>query len=63
MTYRELTDYIISRMQHGEHLMSDQVPADVADMIKGGPEHIDPAGYLADKYDIGGDTGGQRNPE
>lgn len=57
MTYGELTDYIFSRMQHGDHKMSEQVPADVADMIRREKEHIDPAEYLAEKYDIGGIDG------
>ncbi|WP_050638849.1 MULTISPECIES: hypothetical protein [Clostridia] len=63
MTYKELTDYIFSRMQHGDHKMSEQVPADVADMIKGGPGHIDPARYVASKCDIkrGVDAVGQKN--
>lgn len=54
MTYRELTDYIYGLMQHGEHSMSEQVPGDVADMIRGEKEHMDAAEYLAEKYDIGG---------
>lgn len=63
MTYRELTDYIFSRMQHGDHKMSEQVPAAVADMIKGGPGHIDPARYVACKCDIkrGVNAGGQED--
>lgn len=59
MTYRELTDYIYGLMQHGEHSMSEQVPGDVADMIRGEKEHMDAAEYLAEKYDIGGDIGGR----
>jgi hypothetical protein len=57
MTFRELTDYIYGLMQHGEHSMSEQVPGDVADMIRGGERRIDAAEYLAEKYDIGGIDG------
>ena len=49
MTYKELTDYIFSRMQHSDHKMSEQVPDDVADMIKGGERRIDAAEYLKEK--------------
>ena len=54
MTFRELTDYIMDVIGSQKHIMSEQVPDDVADMIRGELEHIDPVEYLAEKYDIGG---------
>lgn len=61
MTYKELTDYIFRRMQYGGHMMSEQVPSAVADMILGTDKHIDALEYLENKCSIGGDASGQKN--
>lgn len=63
MTFRELVDYILGEIGSQRHKMSDQVPFDVADKIRGEPEHIDPVEYLAGQFNIKErvDAGGQEN--
>lgn len=65
MTFRELVDYIMGEIGSQRHKMTDQVPLDVSDKIRGGPEHIDPAEYLAGKFNIKErvDAGGQDSPD
>ena len=52
MTYKELTDYIYRLISSQARRMSDEVDTEVADMIRGAPEHIDVAEYWAKKYGI-----------
>lgn len=54
VTVRELIDKILARIQSGELRGSDPMPADLLD-----DEHLDPAEYLARKYNIGSDADGQ----
>ena len=65
MTFRELVDYIMGEIGSQRYRMSDQVPFDAADKIRGEPDHIDPVEYLAGKYDIKErvDAGGQVSPD
>lgn len=52
MLVRELIDYLLVEVNSGRFTGSDKVPAELADLIRGEPAHLDPAEYLADKFNI-----------
>ena len=58
MTVRELIDRLFVRIQAGEIMGDDPVPADILE-----DEHEDPVEYLARKYGIGSDADGQDHTE
>lgn len=65
MTFKEMVDYIMGEIGSQRHKMSDKVPFNVADKIRGEPEHIDQAEHLADKYNKKEriDASGQDSPD
>lgn len=58
VTVRELIDRLLARIQSGELRGSDPVPGDILD-----DDHLDPAEYMAQKYNIRGDADGQKHTE
>lgn len=52
MLVRDLIDYLLAEVHSGRLTGSDKVPAELADLIRGEPAHLDPAEYLAEKFSI-----------
>lgn len=59
MTLAELVDIIFKLIASQAYNMSDPVPDEIVQAIRGSNENV--TEYLARKYKIGGDTGGQGN--